>query len=84
MAKTRACWSENVYRKRLKEGRGQGELASYKPWLTIHDLASKGYATRIYSQKTGRIHHLFPIMNYIISVCLTGHHTLKISESSSL
>ena len=58
MAKTRACWSENVYRKRLKEGRGQGELSSYKPWLTIHDLASKGYATRIYSQKTGRIHHL--------------------------
>ena len=58
MAKTRARWSENVYRKRLKEGRGQGELASYKPWLTIHDLASKGYATRIYSQKTGRIHHL--------------------------
>lgn len=58
MSKTRARWSESVYRKRLKEGRGQGELASYKPWITIHDIASKGYATRIYSEKTGRIHHL--------------------------
>lgn len=58
MSKTRARWSESVYRKRLKEGRGQGELASYKPWITIHDLASRGYATRIYSSKTGRIHHL--------------------------
>lgn len=58
MSKTRTRWSENVYRKRLKEGRGQGELSSYKPWITIHDIASKGYATRIYSQKTGRIHHL--------------------------
>ena len=58
MSKTRARWSESAYRKRLKEGRGQGELASYKPWITIHDLASRGYATRIYSSKTGRIHHL--------------------------
>lgn len=58
MAKTRAKWSEKAYRRRLKEGRGQGELASYKPWITIHDLASRGYATRIYGQKTGRIHHL--------------------------
>lgn len=58
MSKTRARWSENVYRKRLREGRGQGELAAYKPWITIHDLASRGYSTRIYSQKTGRIHHL--------------------------
>lgn len=58
MAKTRALWNENVYKKRLKEGRGQGELESYRPWLTIHDLPSKGYATRIYGQKTNRIHHL--------------------------
>ena len=58
MAKTRARWSEKAYRRRLREGRGQGELASYKPWITIHDLASRGYATRIYGHKTGRIHHL--------------------------
>lgn len=58
MAKHRATWSENVYRRRLKEGRGQGELSSYKPWITIHDLASKGYSVRILGHKTGRIHHL--------------------------
>ena len=58
MSKPRSKWSESIYRKRLKEGRGQGELSLYKPWLTIHDLASKGYAVRIYGQKTQRIHHL--------------------------
>lgn len=58
MGKTRAKWNEGIYRKRLKEGRGQGELSSYKPWLTIHDIASKGYAVRVYGQKTQRIHHL--------------------------
>ena len=58
LAKNRSRWSESVYRKRLKEGRGQGELSSYKPWITIHDLASQGYSTRIFSHKTNRIHHL--------------------------
>ena len=32
MDKTRSKWSESVYLKRLKEGRGQGERESYKPW----------------------------------------------------
>lgn len=58
MAKTRSKWSESVYHKRLKEGRGQGEKESYKPWLTIHDLASKGYATRIMGDTVHRIYHL--------------------------
>lgn len=41
----------------IKEGRGQGEGANYKPWLNIQDVASKGYATRDLGWKTNRIHH---------------------------
>ena len=81
MAKTRSRWSESVYRKRLKEGRGQGELSSYKPWITIHDLASRGYSTRIFSQKTNRVHHLLS-HNELYYFCLLewSRHVLDIRE----
>ena len=41
------------------EGRGKGELSSYKSWLKIQDIASKQKCSRIWSHKTGRIHNLF-------------------------
>ena len=44
---------------RLKEGRGQGEGTSYKPWLTIQDVPSQGLTHRIKGWTTGRVHHLF-------------------------
>jgi hypothetical protein len=43
----------------IKEGRGKGIGESYKPWLTIRDLSSRGYSIRIKGNKTKRIHHLF-------------------------
>ena len=33
-------------------------MDKYKPWITIHDLASKGFVSRVYGIKTERIHHL--------------------------
>ena len=44
--------------KRIKEGRGQGRGANYKPWLYIHDVPSKGRAWRTKGWKTERVHHL--------------------------
>lgn len=58
MAKHRAQWGLKTYHRRIKEGRGQGELSEYKPWITIHDLASKGVVSRVLGLKTGRVHHL--------------------------
>ena len=58
MAKPRAKWSESVYRRYLKEGRGQGTGSTYIPWLTIHSFASLGTVSRILGRTTGRIHHL--------------------------
>ncbi len=52
-------WSEEKYKRFLKEGRGQGEGKDYKPWLTVQDFPSKGRCHRIFGWKTGRIHHLF-------------------------
>ena len=58
MAKHRVQWSFRTYHRRIKEGRGQGTLDEYKPWITIHDLASKGVVSRVLGLKTGRVHHL--------------------------
>jgi hypothetical protein len=52
-------WSEEKYKRFLKEGRGHGEGKDYKPWLTVQDFPSKGRCSRIFGWKTGRIHHLF-------------------------
>lgn len=42
----------------LQEGRGQGQGVTYKPWLTIQDVASMGLATRVMRCKIRRIYHL--------------------------
>lgn len=58
MAKrTRNNSTERNIEKWIKEGRGQGEGADYKPWLEIQDVASNGYATRNLGWKTRRKHH---------------------------
>ena len=44
--------------RRLAEGRGQGRGAAYKPWIEIHDLASRGQANRVKSVLHGRTCHL--------------------------
>lgn len=42
----------------IKEGRGSGEGATYKPWYKIQDVASHGRCHRIPDWFTGRVHHL--------------------------
>lgn len=58
MGKNRAKWSEKTYLRYLNEGRGQGCGKEYKPWIRIQDFPSKGVCSRVYSEKTGRVHHL--------------------------
>lgn len=59
MAKRNLEWNENKLKRFLKEGRGQGIGKDYKPWLTIQDFPSMGRVSRIYSNKTQRIHQFF-------------------------
>jgi hypothetical protein len=58
MGKPRAQWNWNTYHRWIKEGRGRGEGKDYVPWLTIHDLASKGISSRVPGMTTGRMHQL--------------------------
>lgn len=57
MKRTRT-WNEVKYRKYLAEGRGQGKLEKYVPWVQIQDFPSKGIVSRVKGRTTGRIHHL--------------------------
>lgn len=58
MAKRRRTWSQSRYEEYVKAGRGQGEGASYKPWISVQSFSSNGVATRIFGYKTRRVHHL--------------------------
>lgn len=44
--------------RRLAQGRGQGRGAAYRPFLEVHDVASRGLATRVKSPLNGRTQHL--------------------------
>lgn len=57
MAKRKRENNEKQNEKRNKEGRGQGRLDQYKPWLKIQDVGSIGLSTRVKGWKTNRIHH---------------------------
>ena len=58
MAKRRYGIDEDKIDRFLKEGRGQGCGAEYRPWLRVQDVSSFGRSSRIHSRKTGREHHL--------------------------
>ena len=57
MAKRDRRTTAKKIERRLKEGRGQGTGAEYRPWLQIQDVPSLGLAHRILGLKTKRIHH---------------------------
>jgi hypothetical protein len=58
MGKKRYSNSEAKNARWIKEGRGQGVGADYKPWLTVRDVPSEGRSHRIFGHVTHRTHHL--------------------------
>ena len=62
--------SAKQQQKWIKDGRGNGELASYKPWLTVRDLSSRGRSHRVYGHKTKRTHHLLSDLELAIFLIL--------------
>jgi len=58
VSKYKRTWNETVYKQYIREGRGQGTGANYRPWLTVRDFPSLGVVSRVKGQTTGRIYHL--------------------------
>ncbi|WP_410498878.1 TnsA endonuclease C-terminal domain-containing protein [Chitinibacter sp. S2-10] len=57
MSKRKYEFDEQKLARFIKEGRGLGTGADYKPWLTIQDVPSEGLATRVPGIKNKRLHH---------------------------
>ena len=51
-------WTEEAVARLQREGRGQGRLSTYSPWVHITDFYSEGRTHEPYSHKTGRQHQL--------------------------
>ena len=90
MGRRGTAWSLEKERRRIKEGRGTGEGADYKPWITTHDFPSKGQVCRAKGQTTGRIHHmmsslerdLFLILDYDPDVTdIREQYPLKLEDT---
>ena len=64
MARRRYGFTEEKIQRFIKQGRGKGEGATYKPWLTVADVPSLGRVHRVYCPKTGRAHHLLSDNEY--------------------
>lgn len=65
MAKRKRMTNQKSINKRIKEGRGIGRLANYKPWLHIQDVPSKGLSARIKGWKTERVHHFLSLLELL-------------------
>lgn len=70
MANSKYVLTEKQIIKRIKEGRGSGRLSSYKPWLYVNDVPSKGRSQRVYSHLTGRIHHVLSDLEFAVFLLL--------------
>jgi len=65
MAKSRALIDRSTIERFRKEGRGQGTLQDYKPWLTVRDVPSHGKSSRDKGWKTGRTHHFLSTLELL-------------------
>lgn len=59
MSRRRYAMTEAKIARRRKERRGEGIGVDYKPWLTVHDLSSKGRVSRLLGRHNRRVHHFF-------------------------
>ena len=63
-------WSEEKILSLQAEGRGKGTGANYQPWVKVTDLSSLGNSRRVFSHKTGRVHHLLSDVEWAVFLLL--------------
>ena len=76
MPRGRREWNPEKFKRYQKEGRGEGILSQYLPWVTVRDFPSRGRVTRVKGWKTNRLHHflsdhetrLFYLLEWLDSV----------------
>lgn len=85
MSRRKHSPSDLVYQRWIKEGRGQGRMHTYRPWLTVRDVPSRGRSHRIFGFKSQRTHHLFSDLELAAFFILEWHpYTQEIREQYPL
>lgn len=78
-------WSEAKIKEFERAGRGKGTLATYSPWVQVSDFSSLGKSRRVFSSKTGRVHHLLSDVEYQLFLLLEyADHVVDIREQYPL
>lgn len=65
-----SIWSESKITQLEKEGRGKGAGSTYNPWVQVSDFSSLGDSRRVFSRKTGRVHHLMSTVEWWLFLLL--------------
>ncbi|RUN77633.1 heteromeric transposase endonuclease subunit TnsA [Sphingomonas sp. TF3] len=85
MGGSRYALSERKISRWTKEARGLGRGASYRPWLTMHDVPSHGLSVRVLGVTTGRIHQLLSgVERAVFLECDWSHAVTDIREQFPL
>ena len=63
-------WTDKKIAEREKDGFGCGKGADYKPWLEVAMVSSHGRSRRVWSPKTGRVHHLLSDIEFLLFLVL--------------
>ncbi|MGD6834421.1 TnsA endonuclease N-terminal domain-containing protein [Sutcliffiella halmapala] len=85
MPRRQIGWTEAKISRYIKEGRGKGELALYKPWLMIQDVPSTGRVHRFIGWKTSREHHLLSDLEFnYLCFCDWADNVIDIREQFPL
>jgi len=84
MAKRSRRYTKATHNRRLKEGRGQGDGAYYKPFIYVQDFSSKGQSNRDFGLTANRQHDLFSKLEHRIYLLFDNSELIDIKEQYPL
>jgi hypothetical protein len=84
MPKRKRSFTKSTHKRRLKEGRGQGDGACYLPYIYVQDFSSRGQSNRDFGQTTKRQHDLFSKLEHRVYLVFDNSGLLDIKEQYPL
>lgn len=80
MPRRKKSFTKATYERRLKEGRGQGDGANYRPYIFVQDFSSCGQSNRDYGLTTLRQHDYFSKLEHRVHLIYDNSDLLDIKE----
>lgn len=84
MRPPRLPFTKATHERRLKEGRGQGDGALYRPYIRVQDFSSCGQSNRDFGQTTNRQYDLFSKLEHRIFLIFEHSRLLDLKEQYPL